>query len=129
MLIDQINKKQAIVENQYTRTVKPEGNKTAQAILSEVFQPCDSAWRGIGSIPASGLEIVEKYRRFDALKNFEINLPPEKKTAGCLCGDIMRGAKAPTDCSLFAKVCTPLDPKGACMVSSEGACAAYYKYR
>jgi hydrogenase expression/formation protein HypD len=129
MIVRQIVQKKAVVENQYTRGVKYEGNQRAKEIMTQVFKPCDSTWRGIGIIPGSGLAIHPQYEAFDAQKNFTINLPEEKENPGCICGDIMRGAKTPLECSLFARVCTPENPKGACMVSAEGTCAAYYKYR
>jgi hydrogenase expression/formation protein HypD len=97
--------------------------------MDKVLTPCDSRWRGIGTIPGSGLSINDTYADFDALRIFSIELPEERETPGCICGQIMRGAKTPLQCTLFAKICTPEDPKGACMVSAEGTCAAYYRYR
>jgi hydrogenase expression/formation protein HypD len=129
MIISQIVSRKAIVENQYTRSVKYQGNPTAKEIMARVFTPCDSSWRGIGIIPGSGLAINDHYAEFDALNHFHITLPEEKETPGCMCGDIMRGVKTPLDCGLFAGACTPENPKGACMVSAEGTCAAYYRYR
>ena len=101
---------------------------SAIRILNEVFEPSDASWRGVGVIPESGLAIRDTYKDFDALKNFVLKIPKAKKETGCICGDILRGAKSPTDCKLFGKACTPADPRGACMVSSEGACAAWFKY-
>lgn len=129
MIVSQIASGRALVENQYTRTVKYQGNLKAKEIIARVFTPSDSNWRGIGVIPGSGLGISDQFMEFDALKHFSINLPEEKETPGCICGDIMRGVKTPLDCRLFAKACNPEDPKGACMVSAEGTCAAYYRYR
>ncbi|MFH1855644.1 MAG: hydrogenase formation protein HypD [Candidatus Omnitrophota bacterium] len=114
--------------NAYKRVVRDEGNKKAQFIMSEVFEKCDASWRGIGIISSSGLKLNETYERFSAEKNFEIKAARVKMVKGCICGDILSGLKNPADCVLFGKVCTPSVPKGACMVSSEGACAAWYKY-
>jgi hydrogenase expression/formation protein HypD len=144
-------RKQARVEIQYTRAVKPEGNVAAQRILSEVFEPTDAEWRGIGVIPASGLSIRQEYNKFDASMVFEMPhdishvgvgskptlilgssptliLGSKPTLSGCICGKILRGIAIPSDCLLFGKACTPEEPIGACMVSSEGTCAAYYKY-
>ena len=97
--------------------------------MAEVFEPCDAEWRGLGTLPASGLDIREAYRAHDAQAVFTPQ--PCSKPAhrpACLCGDVLRGAKLPTDCTLFRTACTPETPVGACMVSSEGTCAAYYRY-
>jgi len=129
MLLKQVAENRAQVENQYTRGVSAGGNPEARAIIAEVFMPCDAEWRGLGVIPLSGLGIREAYRAFDA--QFVLEPRPCPKPANrpaCLCGDVLRGAKLPTACALFRKVCTPETPVGACMVSSEGACAAYYRY-
>jgi hydrogenase expression/formation protein HypD len=128
LLVQQIEKGEAKVEIQYRRAVSPEGNPKAKAIMEEVFEPCDSVWRGFGSLPRSGLKIASSYSDFDAEKRFDISLVKGREPVGCLCGDILTGLKGPPDCSLFRKVCTPDNPVGACMVSSEGTCAAYYKY-
>lgn len=129
MLLKQIAEGRSQVENQYTRGVSADGNLEAQAIMTEVFEPCDVEWRGLGMIPLSGLGIREAYRAHDAQA---VLMPqPSAKLAkhtACLCGDVLRGAKLPTACPLFRTACTPETPVGACMVSSEGACAAYYKY-
>ncbi|MFH1095917.1 MAG: hydrogenase formation protein HypD [Candidatus Desantisbacteria bacterium] len=117
------------VEIQYTRAVKPEGNVVAQRILAEVFEPIDAAWRGIGVIPDSGLRIRQEYSRFDVLLQFSIpQFGHGEEDTGCICGLILRGIAIPTDCPLFKTVCSPENPVGACMVSSEGTCAAYYMY-
>ena len=97
-------------------------------IIDEVFQVCDSRWRGLGIIPESGFEFKGKYRRFDARSAFDMEISPGIEPDGCLCGGILRGVKIPPNCALFGKVCTPETPVGPCMVSSEGTCAAYYKY-
>jgi len=116
------------VEIQYGRVVKWEGNRKSQAGLAEVFSVCDSEWRGIGVIPGSGLEIADKYATFDAEKTIPVTVEDPREHQGCLCGEILKGKRSPFDCPLFAKVCTPEEPVGACMVSSEGTCAAAYKY-
>lgn len=127
MLIKQIEENKAEIEIQYQRVVKPEGNKIALEKVSRVFKVVDSEWRGIGKIPLSGLEIKEEYRQFNARK-FNVPVEKTKEFTGCRCGEVLRGIITPSECSLFREVCTPEDPKGACMVSSEGTCAAYYKY-
>ena len=113
---------------QYRRSVTPSGNRTAQALMREVFKPCTAVWRGLGPIPNSGLEFSPGYARFDARVRFELKAKPARAIKGCRCGDVLLGAIAPPDCRMFARVCTPEHPLGPCMVSSEGACAAYYKY-
>ena len=128
MLTRQAVQGKAFVENQYQRSVNQDGNKKAQALLNEVFQPDDTEWRGFGVIPGSGLRIRDKYAAHDALKKFNQTLPESTPIAGCLCGEVLRGVKIPTDCKLFRTVCSPENPVGACMVSNEGTCAAYYKY-
>ena len=127
MLVKQIEKNKAKVEIQYKRIVKPEGNKIALEKINRVFKIVDSEWRGMGKIPLSGLEIRDKYEQFNARK-FSISVERPKEISGCRCGEVLRGIIIPPECPLFGKICTPEDPKGACMVSSEGTCAAYYKY-
>jgi hydrogenase expression/formation protein HypD len=128
MLVKQIENDDAKVETQYTRAVKPEGNVRAQQMLDEVFEYGDDWWRGLGILKKSGLKIREKYAAWDAEKNIDVEVEPLKEPKGCLCGEILRGVKKPKDCKLFATVCTPSDPVGSCMVSSEGTCQAYYLY-
>jgi hydrogenase expression/formation protein HypD len=128
LLLQQIERGEARVEIQYRRAVSPEGNSRAKGIMEEVFEPCDSVWRGFGSLPQSGFQIRRSYRDFDAGHRFQISLPRGQEPEGCLCGSILRGLVEPPDCTLFRRVCTPENPVGACMVSSEGTCAAYYKY-
>jgi hydrogenase expression/formation protein HypD len=96
--------------------------------MGDVFKTVDTSWRGIGTIPKSGLKIKKEYAAFDAEKVFEISVKETLAPKGCACGEVLTGLKTPPDCSLFRKVCTPMDPVGPCMVSSEGACAAYYRY-
>jgi hydrogenase expression/formation protein HypD len=129
MLALQIESSAPKVEVQYQRVVHKEGNPIAQQLLSEVFVHRDDVWRGLGMIPKSGLKISEYYSSFDAEKQFSVEIPESIEPKGCICGQILRGLKTPVDCSLFAKRCTPADPVGACMVSGEGTCATYYKYR
>lgn len=128
MLVEQYEKNEPKVDIQYKRVVKPEGNIKAQQLMKEIFTLRADWWRGLGEIPMSGLMLHEKYERHDAEKMIEVSLPPPVEPKGCICGEILKGLKSPKDCKLFGKVCTPDDPVGACMVSSEGSCAAFYKY-
>jgi len=128
MLVEQAEKGRADVEIQYLRGARPEGNRAALALMDQVFEPCDSPWRGLGIIPGSGLAIREAYAAHDARRRFDVQVPPAKEPPGCRCADVLRGAARPVDCRLFRKVCTPRTPVGPCMVSSEGTCAAYFKY-
>ena len=128
MLVRQVNSHSPGVEIQYSRAVSVEGNARAQAYMYEVFEPCDVEWRGIGQIPSGGLQIRERFRRFDAAAAFPVDLPEPAGANACICGDILRGISVPTDCPLFASACTPDHPEGACMVSEEGSCCTYYKY-
>jgi hydrogenase expression/formation protein HypD len=130
MLLRQLNAGHSRVENQFTRGVTAEGNKKAQAMVTEVFELRRSfEWRGLGKLPYSGLRIKAKYRDFDAEHRFGMKTQPAVENAACQCPAIIRGVKKPTDCAIFGTVCTPRSPIGSCMVSSEGACAAHYKYR
>lgn len=129
MLIEQINDRRCVVENQYTRAVTPEGNRHSQALVAEVLELRPSfEWRGLGPIAASALQIQSTYAAFDAEKKFNLPESAGKEHKQCDCGAILRGVKKPKDCKLFATVCTPYNPLGSCMVSSEGACAAVYAY-
>ncbi len=116
------------VDNTYARSVKAEGNVPAQQAIARVFEVGDVEWRGFGVIPASGLRPREKYARFDAARVFSVEVPPSREPPGCRCGDVLRGAILPPSCPQFAQGCTPQRPIGPCMVSAEGACAAYYRY-
>lgn len=119
----------ATVETQYRRAVTPDGNRRAQELLAEVFEVREAEWRGIGEIPASGYGFRERFRAFDAAARLALPVTaPADATGGCICGDIMLGLKMPPDCALFATRCTPREPVGPCMVSSEGACAAFHRY-
>jgi hydrogenase expression/formation protein HypD len=128
MLAEQVLAGESRVEIQYSRVVRPEGNLKAQAILGQLFIPSDVAWRGIGVIPGSGLILREEYRRFDAEKMLPVEVEPTREHPGCSCGEILKGKMAPSECALFGTVCTPESPVGACMVSSEGSCAAAFRY-
>ena len=128
MLVLQIENHNPKVEIGYRRVVRPEGNPKARAMVAEVFELRDDWWRGLGILPKSGLGLNKKYTRFDAEKMFPVDIEETKEPAGCICGEILKGVKSPKNCKLFATVCTPQDPVGACMVSSEGACQAYYRY-
>lgn len=129
MLLRQICSGKPSVENEYNRVVKREGNASAQAVIDEVFEVSASEWRGLGTIPSSGLAFRKKYRVYDAKSRFSISIPPRAEDGPqCLCGAVLRGVKTPADCPLFGSTCTPEHPKGACMVSSEGTCSAWFKY-
>ena len=123
-----ISKAAPCVEIQYSRVVKEEGNPRALDIMNNVFEPVDSAWRGLGSIPRSGLAIRDDYREFDASIQIQVQVPPIYEHPECRCGEVLRGVTVPPECPLFRKVCNPENPIGPCMVSTEGTCAAYYKY-
>ncbi|HCY85804.1 MAG TPA: hydrogenase formation protein HypD [Desulfobacteraceae bacterium] len=114
--------------NAYPRAVSDKGNEKAKAIMNQVFEISAATWRGIGEIPESGMSLRESYRQFDAAQKFGIDMPDVPEPKGCACGEILMGLKTPEACKLYKKVCTPMSPVGPCMVSSEGACAAYYKY-
>jgi hydrogenase expression/formation protein HypD len=128
MLTEMCEKNKASLANAYKRVVLDNGNEKARSIMSEVFEESDADWRGIGLIPLSGLRLKRGYNRFDAANRFGIDIQDERTENNCICGDILRGTKKPKDCPLFEKACTPDNPRGACMVSSEGCCAAWYKY-
>lgn len=119
----------AEVANLYRRVVRDEGNAKARAMMDEVFVPADALWRGIGLIPGSGLEIAPEYAAFDAKRDFGIEIKDCPPLPGCKCGEVLKGKMAPNLCPLFGKACTPAKPVGPCMVSTEGSCAAYYKYQ
>lgn len=129
MLLRQIADRRAAVEIQYSRSVTREGNVRAQVAIREVFEECDVSWRGLGVIPHSGLRIQKALAAQDAEQGFpNLAVPKSVEPHGCRCGDVLRGVATPPDCPLFRRRCTPDDPVGACMVSSEGTCAAYFKY-
>ncbi len=116
------------VANQYLRAVRKQGNPAAQAVVNEVYEVCDKKWRGIGTIPMSGMRIRDELAAFDAERKFEVTGIKTEEPAVCIAGEILQGLKKPDECPAFGKECTPMNPLGATMVSSEGACAAYHKY-
>jgi hydrogenase expression/formation protein HypD len=129
MLVRQLNEGRAVVENEYARAVSLEGNVKAQALMADVFELRDTfEWRGLGDVPLSALRIRDAYAEFDAERRYDLRDERVADNKACECPDVLRGLKQPTDCKLFASVCTPDNPIGSCMVSSEGACAAYYSY-
>ncbi len=128
MIIEQLKRGKPEVEIQYRRVVREEGNPAAVKSIYEVFDKSDSVWRGLGNIPVSGLKLKEKFLKFDAKTHFPVKEIKSVEPAGCECGNVLKGIKRPVECKLFSKVCRPDNPVGPCMVSSEGSCAAYYKY-
>jgi hydrogenase expression/formation protein HypD len=129
MCVRQLESGRAEVENQYVRAVRPEGNAVAIRQIAEVFEPADRKWRGIGEIPQSGLVLRPPYAEFDAERRFDLGQITAEEPAECIAGQILQGRAMPRDCPVFGVRCTPERPLGAPMVSSEGACAAYYRYR
>jgi hydrogenase expression/formation protein HypD len=129
MLMNQVNINSPSTEIQYTRVVSKAGNILAQKHMNNVFENCDTTWRGFGNIASSGLRLRKEFERFDADKVFPLDLRKQMDNTFCLCGDILRGLKTPADCGLFAVTCIPENPVGACMVSGEGACNTFYKYK
>jgi hydrogenase expression/formation protein HypD len=130
MLVDQLNDGRAEVENEFTRGVTRPGNLKAQEMMDRVFEPRPSfAWRGLGELAQGGLQIRPRFAHFDAERRFAMKEEPAVENAACQCPSIIRGTKRPTDCTIFGTVCTPRNPIGSCMVSAEGTCAAYFKYR
>ena len=128
MLLRQRKAGVALVENEYSRVATSSGNRKAQELIREVFVPCDTGWRGIGVIPGSGLRIADAYAAFDAERKFGVPVVFAPEGTACRCGDVLKGKIPPPACPLFGKACVPEEPYGPCMVSSEGSCAAYYKY-
>lgn len=129
MLVRQINQGRCEVENEFTRAVTRDGNEKAKALVAEVFEPRKTfEWRGLGLVPYSGLRLRAAFGRFDAERRFEVPEVSVPDPKACECGAILRGAKRPFECKLFGTACTPDDPMGSCMVSAEGACAAYWTY-
>jgi hydrogenase expression/formation protein HypD len=129
LCVRQLEQGRAEVENAYARIVTREGNKPAQALVATVFEVVDRNWRGIGVIPKSGLGVRPEFARFDAERRFDLSIAPDERPTPCISGDVLRGVKRPHDCPAFGTECTPEHPLGAPMVSSEGACAAYYRHR
>jgi len=129
MLIQQVNKNDPSVEIQYKRAVTMSGNILAQRVMDDVFEKCDTVWRGFGSIPLSGLSLRKDYRRFDAEYQIPVTVNSQPDNELCMCGDILRGLKTPEECPFFGRTCNPLNPSGACMVSHEGSCYTWFKYK
>lgn len=123
-----LQKREPFFVNCYPRVVKDEGSPAAQKLMAKVMQPCDSEWRGLGEIKMSGMTLREEYADFDARKKYDMPEIKGKPNPACRCGDVLQGKCKPSDCKVFGKVCTPQHPVGACMVSGEGACSAYYQY-
>ena len=128
-LLAMVDRGEPAIENAYGRGVNDDGNPVARATIDEVFETCDANWRGLGTIPGSGMRIRAKYAAHDALAVFDPPVEPVRETRGCRCGDVLRGIIAPDKCPLFDRACTPENPVGPCMVSSEGSCAAYWRYQ
>lgn len=129
-ILTRLEQGEAAIDNTYSRAVRAQANPRAAELIGEVFVPCDALWRGLGRIPGSGVAIAPEYAAHDAARRFEAvlaDVPPSKPTT-CRCGEVLRGLIRPAECSHFAKTCTPTQPVGPCMVSSEGACAAAYRY-
>jgi hydrogenase expression/formation protein HypD len=129
MILGQIESGKAEVGIQYSRVVRAEGNPRAVSILNDLFEPEDAEWRGLGLLPGSGLRLREKYRLREIRNVLKLEVPSGSEPKACSCGEILKGIKMPHECLLFGKACTPEKPVGACMVSSEGSCSAYYKYK
>jgi len=127
-LVEMAEEGRAEVTNCYSRSVRPEGNPGALEILERVFEVGEADWRGLGSVPASGLSLRPAYSRFDAALTFPVDPGPSREHKGCRCGEVLRGTLEPAECPLFRKKCTPANPIGPCMVSGEGACAAWFRY-
>lgn len=129
MLVEQVNSNNPEVEIQYNRAVTVNGNQEAKLYLNEVFKHCDAHWRGFGLIESSGLNLESSYERFNAESFMTVEAGKHEEDKRCICPEILRGLKEPGDCPIFAKTCSPENPVGACMVSPEGACNAWYKYK
>ncbi|MBM0636924.1 hydrogenase formation protein HypD [Campylobacter sp. VicNov18] len=127
-LVRQVNQGSFEVYNQYSRAVSKQGNIKAKNLVKEYFKTCDFEFRGLGLVKEGGLELKEEFSAYDASKKFDCTVQSKDESKACICHKILRGLAKPYDCKVFAKACTPKNPIGSCMVSSEGACAAYYKY-
>ncbi len=128
MLVSQIAENRAEIEIQYREAVTWEGNPMGKQLIRKVFEPCDVYWRGVGLVSKSGLCLSQEFKEFDARLELKLKVPKAPEPSGCLCGEILCGRAKPPDCKLFGKACTPEHPKGPCMVSSEGVCAAWYAF-
>jgi hydrogenase expression/formation protein HypD len=129
MTVRQLESGTHAVQNAYPRVVTQAGNPAAQTIIRKVYEPCDRQWRGIGMIPMSGWRLREDFAAFDAEKRFQVSHIQTRESPVCIAGQILQGLKKPVDCPAFGTLCSPKNPLGATMVSSEGACAAYFRYR
>ena len=129
MLVQMVVEDRPASANAYRRGVNADGNPVARQLVEQVFEPCDTTWRGLGPIANSGLSIRPEFSRFDARTRFDVPVEEAVEPRGCRCGDVLRGAITPSSCPLFGRTCTPEHPVGPCMVSSEGSCAAHYRYR
>jgi len=127
-ILDMLAENNPSVKNVYTRVVRREGNAAARKLIYETFEPCDAVWRGIGTLPLSGLRLRSCYAEYDAALKYGLKIDTDEIPKGCSCGEVLKGLRRPDGCPLFGKSCTPDHPVGPCMVSSEGSCAAYYKY-
>ncbi|MGB9791308.1 MAG: hydrogenase formation protein HypD, partial [Thermacetogeniaceae bacterium] len=128
LIVRQHKERRPAVEIQYRRAVRPEGNPVARSYIDKYFEPVSARWRGIGDVPESGLALREEFAAYDAQRRFPVDAAPSRKRKGCSCGEVLKGLKLPYECALFGKACTPMNPVGPCMVSTEGSCAAYYRY-
>ncbi len=128
ILIQQNEEEKPALENAYPRAVSDAGNVKAKQIMNKVFKVCNASWRGIGEIASSGMTLKKEYQKFDAAFKFSMDMPDVPEPKGCACGQILMGLKTPEQCGLYKKKCTPMTPVGPCMVSSEGSCAAFYRY-
>lgn len=128
LLVDEVKAGRGGVLNAYPRAVREEGNPYAREAITRCFQPADAPWRGLGVIPASGLQVREEFSAHDAARQLPVEVPPPRRARGCSCGEVLKGKIEPPQCLLFGGACTPANPVGPCMVSGEGACAAYYHY-
>ena len=129
LMVELRKKNTPAIVNAYRRAVDDQGNPRAREIMSRVFQTASALWRGLGELPDSGLALREDFSQFDAFARFGLTLPDVPPLKGCRCGDVLRGNLAPDKCGLFGKLCTPANPVGPCMVSTEGSCSAYFKYK
>lgn len=127
-IVRQLESSRADVENQYSRAVSRAGNESGQELISQVFEVCDQKWRGVGTIPKSGYKLRYEFKDYDAARRFQVDEIETRESPLCISGQILKGVKKPPDCPAFGTTCTPQSPLGATMVSSEGACAAYYHY-
>lgn len=128
VIVEKSKEKEPYFVNCYPRVVRPEGNPSAMKVIDEVMEACDSEWRGLGVIPGSGLKLRDSYAEYDARVKYQMPKLQGKPNPACRCGDVLQGKCKPYDCKVFGKVCTPQHPVGACMVSNEGTCAAYYSF-